>query len=80
MKQEKLDISDEIVLKSIKTCWDNHIFIVPKPIDSSKKPMVRILMKIGGIERIGQSTYTQKDVYSKIFELYVHYADKVKNK
>lgn len=57
-------------IKAKKWCWDNDIKICPKPMvrDGS---IVKILISNKGEEKVGKDTYSNKEVYKKINELYI---------
>lgn len=78
------------VIKAVKWCWDNGITIFPvisplkherpqgwKPAGFKTKDKVRICLKIGTKEKIGDMEYDQDDkLYKKIEDLYMHMFDK----
>lgn len=50
-------------------CWNENIFIVPKPITSNGS-ICKILMINKGKEKVGEEKYSNEKVYDKIRELY----------
>ena len=71
----------ELHSKHIKWCWDNHVFIYPKPLNSLGT-IIKIAISKKGKEKTGELKFSQESkkdkikIYEKINEMYLEIFNK----
>ncbi len=63
--------------KAMRWCWENGIRVLPKPIDNAGR-ILKIIVERNKNQELGEKTYTNSTVYSKINELYTYFFEKEK--
>ncbi|WP_299162782.1 hypothetical protein [uncultured Tenacibaculum sp.] len=65
----------ELHFKAMKWCWNNGVKITPFPIISDGS-ILKIIVSKNGNETLGEQSYTSKEVFIKINELYLSIYEK----